>query len=184
MDSKVDYTGKIVLEIGPGPKPQANGVFPGAKIVSMDVDEQYKPDILCNARRIPEDHKGKYDVVFASHVLEHFPWFESVNVMKEWASALKPGGELHVLVPSLDWIAKQLVSETPSRGTIPLLFGGITTQWDAHLAGFTMRTLRATFEAAGLRARRAASLPLQIMAMGTIVEVQQLYVMGVKEGDA
>lgn len=184
MDHKVDYTGKIVLEIGPGPKPQAQDVFPGAKIVTMDADEQYKPDILGNARNIPDDQKGKYDAVFASHVLEHFPWFESVNVLKEWATALKQGGELHVLVPSLDWIGKQIVSETPSRGTIPLLFGGITTQWDAHFAGFTMRSLRATFEAAGLRAQRAASLPMVIMAMGVPVEVQQLYVMGVKEGEA
>ena len=65
------WEAKRVLEIGAGPKPQANLFFPGATVETMDADAQYKPTYLNDAETIPQELYGKFDVVFASHVLDH-----------------------------------------------------------------------------------------------------------------
>src|SRR3546814_14049356 len=38
-------------------------------------------------------------MVYASHVLEHIPWFRTGDVVREWARVLKPGGILELWVP-------------------------------------------------------------------------------------
>jgi len=40
-----------------------------------------------------------FDVVYASHVLEHIPWFQTHQVLIEWQRILKPGGALEIWVP-------------------------------------------------------------------------------------
>ena len=40
-----------------------------------------------------------FDLVYASHVLEHIPWYKVEEVVKEWVRILKPGGVLEVWVP-------------------------------------------------------------------------------------
>ena len=40
-----------------------------------------------------------FDVVYASHVLEHIPWYQVKSVVAEWVRILKPGGVLEVWVP-------------------------------------------------------------------------------------
>jgi len=174
----------LILEIGAGPKPQAHLIpsWEGAEIHTMDADEQYNPTILHDAATMPEDIYGKYDAILASHVLEHFPHWKTLEVLNEWKKAVKPdGGEIHVVVPSFEWAAEEALSEHPSRGVLPHLFGGITTQWDVHMTAFTMRHLRVLFEHAGLAVTRARTGPYNINAYGEVVTAQQHYVCGVRK---
>lgn len=172
----------MVLEIGAGPKPGAAQIWPDALIETMDADEQYKPTYLHDAATIPEELYEKYDAVMASHVLEHFPHWKTLEVLKEWIKAVKIGtGSIHVVVPSFEWAAEQALSEHPSRGTLPHLFGGITTQWDVHMTAFTMRHLRILFDHAGLAVTRARTGPYPINAYGEVVMAEQHYVCGVRK---
>ena len=151
----------------------------------MDADAQYNPTYECDARTIPEELLGKYDHVLASHVLEHFPWFDTIAVLTNWRGLLKPQGRLHVVVPSLEWVAEQILAEHPSKAVLPHLHAGITTPWDVHLASFTMRHLRASFENAGFAVVRARTgdYPIRVGADSEgqdIIEVaQQHYACGV-----
>lgn len=38
-------------------------------------------------------------LLYASHVLEHIPWYKTEEVLREWVRVLKPGGVLEVWVP-------------------------------------------------------------------------------------
>lgn len=167
-----------ILEIGPGAKPQACLIWPGEPIETMDADKQYQPTYVHDARTIPEELKGKYDAVFASHILEHIPYVQTVDALKEWASAVKPGGEVHVIVPSLEWVAEQILAEKPSIAMLPHLYAGQVTPWDIHLAGFTLRHLRVCMEAAGIAVERAKTGPYPITVVGNVYEAEQHYAMG------
>lgn len=172
-----------VLEIGAGPKPQAKKLLPDTFIETMDIDPQYKPTYLHDAATIPQELYGKFDLVFASHVLEHFPWYETHNVLVEWRKALRVGGELHVLVPSLEWAAEQILSGHPSKAINGHLYAGSQTQWDVHKAGFTLPILRAHFEHARLAVALAESGPYPIAISGEIMRAEQHYIIGRKGSD-
>ncbi|NMC80189.1 MAG: methyltransferase domain-containing protein [Chloroflexi bacterium] len=169
-----------VLEIGPGSKPQAKQLWPDAIVTTMDADPNLKPDIVNDAREMPKRLYNQFDHLLASHVLEHIPWWSTVEALKEWAKVVKPGGSVHVVVPSLEWAAREILSENPSKAVIPHLYAGVTTAWDVHLAGFTMRRLRAVFEAAGLSVTRARSGPYHINILGEVMEAEQHYVCGMR----
>ena len=171
-----------VLEIGAGPKPQAQLIWPDADIETLDANKEYKPTYLHNAETIPEELYEKYDAVLASHVLEHFPNLMVAGVLKEWKKAVKVGtGQVHVVVPSFEWAAEQALSEHPSRGVLPHLFGGHVDAWDHHYTAFTMRHLRVLFEHSGYAVIRARTGPYNISAYGEIVLAEQHYICGVRK---
>jgi predicted SAM-dependent methyltransferase len=45
---------------------------------------------------------GRFDFVFASHILEDFPPHQIQAVFNEWLRILKPGGYLIILVPDME----------------------------------------------------------------------------------
>lgn len=174
----------LVLEIGPGPNPQAHKMprWEGATVETMELDPVFEPTYLCDARTPPEELNGKYDGILASHILEHIAYRDTQPTLDAWARLLAPKGELHVLVPSLEWAAIQLLSDNPSPATLGNIFGGQNTEWDFHRSGFTMRLLRSMFDRTGLATRVAKTGLFQIGVGETIFDVEQHYVMGVKHG--
>jgi len=173
-----------ILEIGAGPKPQAQLIWPDAEIETMDANSEFNPTYLHDAATMPEELYEKYDALLASHVLEHFPHWKTAEVLKEWKKAVKVNtGQVHIVVPSFEWAAEQALSEHPSKGTLPHLFGGIVNRWDIHMTAFTMRHLRVLFESCGLMVIRARSAPYNINAYGEIVEAEQHYICGVRKPD-
>lgn len=168
--------GPSVLEIGANVKPQAQLIWPNAAITTLDADPQFKPDIVGDARELSKALQGRrFDAIFASHVLEHIPWWQTDVVLKDWVACLNPGGSLHIVVPSLEWAARQILSERPSHALIPHMYAGVTTAWDVHVAGFTMRLLRAKLEKAGLAVMRARTGAYQILIGGEPMEAEQHY---------
>ena len=173
----------LVLEIGPNQKPQAQFVpeYKDAKIITLDIDAEQKPDIVCDAGQLPGELDGLLDGVFASHVLEHFSYWQTVQVLKGWIKTLKPGGALHVAVPSWEWSAREVLAENPSPALYAHTFAGQINEHDAHLSMFTMRRLRALFEQCGLSVTRARTGIYHLVAAdGQLHEAEQHYICGVK----
>lgn len=180
---KVEDGQKLILEIGANVKPQARYVagWEGAKVLTLDVDEKQEPDIVADASNMPGELHGKLDGLLASHVLEHFSYWNTERVLQGWVDCLKPGGELHILVPSLEWAARQVLSESPSPAMYAQLYAGQVNQWDVHFTGFTMRKLRQLFERVGVSCQVARTAPYHIR-VGTLGEfpADQHYVAGIK----
>lgn len=174
---------KLVLEIGGQPKPQAHLIpaFEGAKIIHLNVDEELKPDIIADAADMPPELYGKLDGLVASHVLEHFSYWKTEKILEGWVRCLKDGGELHILVPSLEWAAREVLSENPSPAVYAQLYAGQMNQWDVHLTGFTMRKLRQLMERVGINCHTART-GIYHIRVGTLGEFEALqhYIVGVK----
>lgn len=69
-----------------------------------------------NARFLPFPDET-FHVVYARHVLEHIPWHQVPDTIKEWGRVLKPGGALQVWTPDRLKISKAFV-EAEERGSM------------------------------------------------------------------
>jgi predicted SAM-dependent methyltransferase len=88
--------------------------------------------------------------IYASHVLEHFSFRETVAVLRDWCRALQPGGRLRVAVPDFDYILKSYASKEPKDAPIEMwLMGAQTDEHDQHRAIFTQAKLVQCLQAAG-----------------------------------
>ena len=93
-------------------------------------------------------------LVYAIHLLEHFPHARSVEVLREWRRVLEPGGPLFVAVPDLHAIAEILISRRgwftpPHSPWLGAIYGGQKDDWDYHKAGFTEPWLEFLLRLAG-----------------------------------
>ncbi len=102
--SKIRYKKRKVrmLEIGPGPNRIAG--FETLNVVPTPVVD-YVADA---AQKLPFNN-DVFDLVYASHILEHIPWFQASRVLKEWRRVLKPGGWIEIWVPDALRICSTLV---------------------------------------------------------------------------
>lgn len=86
------------LEVGArrrmGPDWQVLDIVPGPE-VDIVADLSRPLDMIAD---------GTCELVYASHVLEHVPWFCTVDVLRELRRILAPGGRCEVWVPDLDVI--------------------------------------------------------------------------------
>lgn len=113
------------------------------------------------------------DEIYASHVLEHFPYEQSEAILKDWASKLKPGGRMKIAVPDIRKIAAGIVAGTLANAGA-YIYGGHVDQYDHHKAGFDQPGLHWLMERAGLVGIRrwvsdiqdCASLPISLNLEG------------------
>jgi len=119
---------------------------------------------------------GSVDEIRASHVLEHLGHRQTLDVLKEWARALKPGGVLKVAVPDLDWIVNAYADGQGTKWPLEsFLFGGQSDGDDYHKAMFNEQKLATLLVQAGFgeiqrwtsEVQDCASLPVSLNLMGT-----------------
>lgn len=104
--------GKTVkLNIGCGDK-----ILPG--YINVDVAENragVRPDVLCDLHRLSPFEDGCADEVLAVHVIEHFWRWETVDLLREWARVLKPGGRLILECPNLISACEEFLRDPDTR---------------------------------------------------------------------
>lgn len=87
------------LEIGPGPE-RIDG-FETVNIVWAP-----NVDYVSDASKELPFRDSTFSLIYASHILEHVPWYKTQSTLAEWARILKPGGVLEIWVPNGLLIAK------------------------------------------------------------------------------
>jgi SAM-dependent methyltransferase len=78
--------------------------------VQVDLREGPQIDYRADIRQLPADWAETFDRAKASHVLEHFGFAESEDVLREWYRILKPGGVLEITVPDLQTFAHAITA--------------------------------------------------------------------------
>lgn len=96
------------LEIGPGPRRIEN--FETVNVV-WGVSVDYVVDA---SKKLPFSD-DEFSLVYASHVLEHIPWYKAEKTFAEWARIVRPNGFLEVWVPNGLLIAKTFVEAEEGR---------------------------------------------------------------------
>lgn len=93
-----------MLEIGPG--------YNGERIEgfeTLDFEKRNNVDHVYDASKpLPFDDET-FDIIYASHVLEHIHYRDSLASIREWVRILKTGGHLEVWIPDALKICKAFV---------------------------------------------------------------------------
>ena len=76
------------------------------------------PDVLCDLHELTPFETASVDEVLAVHVVEHFWRWEVVDVLKEWARVLKPGGHMVLECPNLLSACEEFL-RNPTTGASP-----------------------------------------------------------------
>lgn len=157
-----------MLEIGPG-----RNRIPGFETIDIVYSNQV--DYVCDVSHELPFEDNSFDVIYASHVLEHIPWFQTEHVLREWMRVIAPKGRLEIWVPDGLKICKVIVDH--SRGIENLtyqdgwivrnprhdpfiwaagrLFYGSRSDYPSwHKAVFTRRSLVGLLELVGFSAVR------------------------------
>lgn len=143
---------KKILDLGSGPLFE---VFPEGMATRVDAREEVKPDYRCDLRALPFENES-WDIVYSSHTLEHFRPRDVPLVIDEWLRVLKPGGEMRLKIPDLEFAAKQILNGGLDIMGHNVLFGQGDGEYehDVHRNGFTIKTLRALLESKGMKISR------------------------------
>lgn len=90
------------LEIGPG-----NTRIAGFETVNVVWGSNV--DYIADASKKLPFKDNTFDIVYASHILEHIPWYQLEKTLTEWFRIVKPGGSIEIWIPDGLLIAKTFV---------------------------------------------------------------------------
>ena len=130
--------------------------------VNVDVQERFNPDIVSNATSLKFSGDNEYDLVRASHILEHFDLKDCFSVLSEWRRVLKPGGYLVICVPYYEALAWRTVlwprglaldETTLKNGWINGLFALDLPPEFRHKIVFSERSLRNLLHECGFQVK-------------------------------
>ena len=77
---------------------------------TLSIFQTPNTDYVMDASKQMRFKDNTFDIVYASHVLEHIPWYQVKWVLQEWTRILKPGGRLEVWVPDGYKICSALIN--------------------------------------------------------------------------
>jgi len=152
-----------------GDPTMANQLFPDAQI---DVVDQVRTKLPARYSKI------QYDSIVSYLALPYIHYRNARKVIGEWAGYLKPGGSMHIFVPSLEWAAEQILSEEPSNAVHAVLYGGHYP--NNFMCGYTMMDVRTLCEMNGLAVIYARVGTYQLQEGENLYVAETNYVMAVK----
>jgi predicted SAM-dependent methyltransferase len=115
---------------------------------NVDFDSRPGVDLVSDVSKL-DLPSGCADVVLASNILEHFPQPKTLEVLKEWARLLKPGGILEISVPDFDRTIEIYHKTGLTDWAVNFLWGDQGYPGAFHYTGFNEPRLRKFLEQAG-----------------------------------
>jgi len=113
-------------------------------------------DYTADVRNMSRLADQSFDVVYASHTLEHLGYYRDLpKAIAEIRRIIRPGGKLLVSVPNLDTLCRLFLREqttTHDRFLIMrMMFGGQIDDFDYHFVGLNAELLTKYLLGAGFR---------------------------------
>ena len=119
-----------------------SGQRPIAGFVNVDaLPDAPGVNVVADISDVLPFENGSASLIYAAHILEHFPHEHVPTMLKEWRRVLRDGGQLLVAVPDLDTIAEMLVTRPgwftpPHSPWVGATYGGQKDAYDFHKTGF------------------------------------------------
>lgn len=125
---------KNAIDIGAGPiTREIEGITP----IRVDIREDCNPDYRCDVRNLPFGDES-FDIVFSSHVLEHFNRAEWKDILKEWLRLVTRQGKIILNLPNIAWAAHRIaVDHIIDDHVLNVLYGQQSYSHDFHYNGLT-----------------------------------------------
>ena len=118
--------------------------------VNIDISNESAADRLGDVSTLETIDDESCDIIYASHVLEHFGRGEYSSVLSVWQQKLKAGGVLRLAVPdiqaALAWYNGDNLNEL-----LGIFYGGQRDPYDYHKMGFDKQTLSTKLRELGFK---------------------------------
>ncbi|MEK6748980.1 MAG: methyltransferase domain-containing protein [Pseudomonadota bacterium] len=145
MNSKINVTTNEIqqlLHVGEGNHLNLGGTAkaPGWKILNIQPGDYV--DYVGDLRDLSQFHDNYFDVVYASHVLEHLSFRHHVaSSLQGIYRILKDDGRLFISVPDLSVLCRLFLNEGLTKrdraNVMAMIYGGQLDDNDYHYCGFT-----------------------------------------------
>lgn len=109
-------------------------------------------DLKCDVRKLPFEDDS-VDEIYNAHLIEHFDFFEAIDLLKEWKRVLKADGKLAVETPDFVAICKAFV-DCPEEKRYTLYDQFFAKPWlpgQTHKFLYTETQLGGTLQNLGFR---------------------------------
>ena len=134
---------KTKLQIGPG-----KVYFPDWE--NVDIFTIHYADAYGCAMNLPYP-ASTFELIYASHVLEHINRNMILTTLHHWKNLLKPGGTLRLAVPDFDAVCNYYMATKDVSKVMGLLYGGQQYLLDRHCITFTHASLTESLELVGFK---------------------------------
>ena len=125
---------KTAIDIGCGPIDRTTQ-FPEYQLVRVDIREEVNPDYRCDVTELPFGNES-FDLIFSSHVLEHFSREKYKVVLDEWLRVLKSGGDVLFYLPNVKWAVENFDNPKEHEHVMNVLYGAQSNPYDFHYNGW------------------------------------------------
>lgn len=98
-------------------------------------------DHVSSIDSLPFIESNSADLIYNSHVLEHFKRRDVSRVLSEWLRVLKPNGTLRISVPDFEQICAVYIQNRKLSEVIGPLFGGQNYLYNIHYNAFDFSSL-------------------------------------------
>lgn len=127
-------TKEIKLHLGCGEK-----YIPG--FIHVDIRKFDHIDYVTSVDNLNMFKNNSVNLIYASHLLEHFKRFETEKVLSEWYRVLKEGGVLRIAVPDFEKIIEVYLKNRNLDELIGLLYGRQDYKYNYHYKVFDFNSL-------------------------------------------
>lgn len=100
----------------------------------INIDVRYQPNVdkIENIKLLRSFKNDSVDLIYASHVLEHFSRWDYMNVLERWYEVLKKDGILRLAVPDFEQICLYYLENKNLRDVCGLIYGGQDYEQNFH----------------------------------------------------
>lgn len=124
----------ILIEIGVGERK----IIPGS--LGLNIRKTDHVVIIADARYLPFKDE-RIDLVYSSHIIEHFSHLKTKSILNEWIRVLKPGSPIEIRGPDLI-IQALLFFIMPSKQNIKNISCEQNYKGNYHKCGFSYGLLK------------------------------------------
>lgn len=102
---------------------------------NVDIFTSCRADEYADVTSLPYE-KESFDLIYASHILEHVHRHMVVATLTHWRSLLRPAGKLRLAVPNFEAIAEWYTVNQDLDSVMGLLYGGQNYHLNRHTVAF------------------------------------------------
>ena len=110
----------------------------------VNIDCRYLPSVddIQNAELMRSYKPNSVDLIYSSHVLEHFGRWKYKHIIQRWFEILKPNGIIRLAVPDFSKICDHYNANKDLSSLIGLLYGGQDYTENQHYMTFDFDSLK------------------------------------------
>jgi predicted SAM-dependent methyltransferase len=116
---------------------------------NVDIRPEVNPDLVDDCALLTKVVDNSVDLIYTSHMMEHFKRDEALKAMRRYYEVLKAKGEIYVSVPDLEMVCRHYILHQDLRLLQNFLYGSQKHVADFHWTGWDFKTLKEDLESVG-----------------------------------